>query len=154
MNNSKGVSGALNAYNQVAVQTGVNDASPHRLIQMLIDAALEKIAAAKGLMLNGRIAEKGQQIGLAVSIIDGLRISVDKVRGGDVAQNLEDLYVYINDRLTEANLTNNTAFLDEVTSLLRPIKEAWDAIPDDVRLKHQQQQEMQDKKAREAAATG
>jgi len=152
MNNPKGVSGALNAYNQVAVQTGVNDASPHRLIQMLIDAVLEKVAAAKGLMINGRIAEKGQQIGLAVSIIDGLRVSVDKERGGEIAQNLEDLYFYINDRLTEANLTNNAVLLDEVTSLLRPIKEAWDAIPEDVKLKHQQQQELQDRKAREATA--
>lgn len=129
----------VKAYNQVAVQTGVNDASPHRLIQMLLDAALEKIAKAKGFMVNKKIQDKGENIGLAISIVDVLRASLDMQAGGEISQNLESLYDYITRRLTEANVSNNVAILDEVANLLLPIKQAWDAIPQDVRDTHQQQ---------------
>jgi flagellar protein FliS len=129
----------VKAYNQVAVQTGVNDASPHRLIQMLLDAALEKIAKAKGFMSNKKIQAKGENIGLAISIIDVLRASLDMQAGGDISQNLESLYDYMTRRLTEANVTNDIAMLDEVANLLLPIKQAWDVIPQDAREAHQQQ---------------
>ena len=129
----------VKAYNQVAVQTGVNDASPHRLIQMLLDAALEKIAKAKGFMVNKKIQDKGENIGLAISIVDVLRASLDMQAGGEISQNLESLYDYITRRLTEANVSNDIAILDEVANLLLPIKQAWDAIPQDVRDTHQQQ---------------
>jgi len=134
--NTMGKTG-VNAYNQVSIQTSISEASPHRLIQMLLDAALDKIAVAKGLMLNKKIAEKGKTISLTVAIIDTLRVSLDKSAGGEIANNLEMLYEYMNRRLTEANLHNDPAILDEVSNLIRPIKEAWDAIPKDIQQKHQ-----------------
>ena len=131
-------SAGAQAYSQVSVQTSLNDASPHRLIQMLIDAAIDKISVAKGQMDNGKIPEKGKTIGLAVSIIDSLRASLDRSKGGEIADNLEMLYEYMIRRLTEANLKNDGTILDEVVNLLKPIKEAWDAIPEDVKQQHQQ----------------
>lgn len=119
---------ALGQYNKMAVQAGVEAASPHRLIQMLIDGALEKVARAKGCMQRGEIREKGQQVGWAISILEGLKASLNKAEGGEIAQNLEDLYIYMERRLIEANRNNDTSVLDEVTGLLRQIKEAWDAI--------------------------
>ena len=141
----------IKAYNQVAVHTGVNEASPHRLIQMLLDAALEKIAKAKGFMANSKIQQKGENISLAISIIDVLRASLDMQAGGELSKNLESLYDYMTRRMTEANLKNDVTLLDEVTNLLLPIKQAWDAIPEDVRVAHQQQQIEQSK---EQAAAG
>lgn len=129
-------SAGVKAYSQVSVHTDVSQASPHRLIQLLIDAALGKISNAKGLMINSQIAEKGKQIGLAVSIIDGLRASLDKSNGGEIAENLDCLYDYMIRRLTDANITNDVAILDEVSSLLKPIKEAWELIPESIRSKH------------------
>ena len=128
--------GALKQYGQVATQAGVAVADPHRLIQMLMEGALEKIATAKGLMARGDVAKKGQQITWAISIIDGLRVSLDKKAGGDIARNLDDLYDYMERRLFQANLENDVSILDEVSSLLRDIKSAWDAIPEDVRQSH------------------
>jgi len=125
-----GVRNALDQYSRNAVQTGVESASPHRLIQMLMEGALGKIAAAKGNMERGNIQAKGDQIGSAIAILDGLKSSLDKERGGEIAQNLEDLYVYMERRLIEAHSNNDTAILDEVSDLLRQIKEAWDAIGD------------------------
>jgi len=125
-----GVRNALNRYSRNAVQTGVESASPHRLIQMLMEGALDKIAAARGHMERGEIQPKGQQIGSAISILEGLKSSLDMEKGGDIAQNLEELYLYMERRLLEAHLSNDPALLDEVSDLLKQIKEAWDAISD------------------------
>ena len=123
-----GVRNALDQYSQNAVQTRIESASPHRLIQMLLEGALGKIAAAKGHMDRGEIRPKGEQIGSAISILEGLKTSLDMEKGGEIARNLEDLYTYMERRLIEANRVNDTALLDEVSDLLKQIKEAWDAI--------------------------
>lgn len=125
--------GALKEYSQVGVHSGVVSASPHRLIQMLMEGALEKIAAAKGAIARRDIPTKGAQITWAISIIDGLRMSLDMNAGGEIAQNLDRLYDYMTRRLLEANLKTEPAYLDEVAKLLKEIKSAWDAIPADVR---------------------
>ncbi len=123
---------ALQQYKHLSASTQIATASPHRLIQMLLDGALEKIRLAHSFMQQGRLGEKAKHITWAISIIDGLRISLDKEAGGPLAQNLEDLYDYMVRRLIETNLRNDPAILDEVTSLLGQIKEAWDAIGEQV----------------------
>lgn len=123
---------AMNQYNQTAVKAGIMSASPHRLIQMLMEGALDKIAIAKGCMERNQIEMKGKHISWAISIIGGLRTSLDKKAGGEIAQNLEDLYDYMERRLAAANAHNDPSILDEVSSLLRQIKEAWDAIGEQV----------------------
>ena len=133
---SKGAKG-LNSYNQVAVQTDAPTASPHKLIQMLLEAALDKIAKAKGLIANKQIAEKGNQISTVVSIIDALRASLNHSVGGEISENLESLYDYMIIKLTEANANNDLGLLDEVSKLLREIKEGWDSIPLDVQAAHE-----------------
>jgi len=120
---------ALKEYGKVSVQSGASYASPHRLILMLIDGALEKISSAKGYMQRNDIASKGNYISWAISIIEGLRLSLDSDAGGEVAENLENLYEYMGRRLLEANLNNDEAMLDEVSDLLNTIKSAWLEIP-------------------------
>ena len=115
-------------YSQVDNYTGVTEASPHRLVQMLLDGVLGKIAAVKGLMLRSDISKKGEVIGQAISIIGGLRSSLDMEAGGEIAVNLDNLYEYMERQLIKANLENNTVLLDEVVVLLREIKVAWDSI--------------------------
>lgn len=127
---------AMKQYHSLGMKTSVEDATPHRLIQMLMDGALDKIAAARGFMERGDIPQKGAHISWAISIIDGLRVSLDKSVGGEIAQNLDDLYNYMMTRLTEANLKNDTNYLNEVSSLLRQIKGAWDAMPEEIIREH------------------
>ncbi len=128
MSYSQSMKGA-SQYKQVGAQTGVESASPHRLIQMLLEGALEKINLANGYMQRGEIALKGTHISWAISIIDGLRMSLDKESGGEIADNLDALYDYMGRRLVEANLKSDPVILKEVTGLLLEIKYAWDAIP-------------------------
>ena len=119
---------ALKQYQQVGVQAAIADATPHRLIQLLMQGALEKIATAKGYTLRGN-SEKGSLISGAISILDGLRGSLNFEVEGDIAENLELIYDYCQRRLLEANIKNDPVMLDEVYGLLRQIKLAWDAIP-------------------------
>jgi len=120
---------ALKEYGKVSVQTGASYASPHRLITMLLDGALEKISSAKGFLQRGEIANKGNYISWAISIIEGLRLSLDVEKGGEVAENLDRLYDYMERRLVEANAGNSEEMLDEVSNLLVTIKTAWQEIP-------------------------
>ena len=121
--------GAAGEYASVGTQTGVSEASPHRLIQMLLDGALDKIARARGAMQRKEYAEKGNHITSAGSIVLGLRSSLDLEAGGELAANLDSLYEYMFRRLMEAHAENDEAALDEVSSLLREIKSGWDALP-------------------------
>lgn len=126
---------AVQQYNKISVSSGVESASPHRLIQMLMLGALEKINTAKGHMARGEVSSKGGNISWAISIIDGLRASLDLNTGGEIAQNLDDLYDYMTRRLARANIENDADILDEVASLLRSIKLSWDDVP--ARLEHE-----------------
>jgi flagellar protein FliS len=125
--------GNLAAYQTVATHGGVAASDPHGLIVMMLDGAMERIAAARGYMANNVFSEKGRLIGRAAGIVDELRISLDLVRGGTLAQNLEALYDYIGRQLLRANAENRLDLLDEVTGLLQEIRTAWIAIPADAR---------------------
>jgi len=123
----------LAAYQSVATHGGVAAADPHRLIVMLMDGALERIARARGCMQNGAMADKNQMISAAVAIIDELRCSLDLANGGPLAANLDDLYDYMCRQLIKANLNNRSATLDEVANLLGEIRSAWIALPAEAR---------------------
>ncbi|RJG05965.1 flagellar export chaperone FliS [Noviherbaspirillum cavernae] len=119
-----------NAYAKVGIETGVVAASPHKLIVMLFDGALAALASALQHMKAGNaITAKGQAISKAITIIDsGLRASLDKNVGGEIAQNLDALYEYMSGRLLMANLHNDTTIIEEVQRLLNELKGAWEAI--------------------------
>ena len=119
---------ALKQYQQTSVHSGVMDASPHRLIQMLLDGALSRILSAKGSIKQNNIVKKGEQIGSAISIVEGLKASLDFNQSGDISNNLDALYEYITGLLLQANIKNDASFLDEAGKLLSEIKMGWDAI--------------------------
>ena len=119
---------AMKQYQRVSVQSEVFEASPHRLIQMLMDGGLERIAQARGAIQREKFAEKGELIGKAISIIGGLREPLDHEVGGELSQNLDSLYEYMIRRLLDANRGNDIVALDEVSGLLREVKTGWDAI--------------------------
>ncbi len=118
-----------NAYAKVGLETGVIAASPHKLIVMLFEGAIAAINNAKTTMKAGQFEDKGRAITKAVLIVDeGMRASLDKKNGGEIAANLDALYGYIIQCLMRANLRNDQALLDEALVLLTDLKTAWDAI--------------------------
>lgn len=119
---------ALSFYKQVNSQTGVVDADPHRLIQLLLDGALDRIAQAKGALIAGDTPAMGEALGKAIGILSGLQGSLDLERGGDIAANLNRLYDYMSIRLLDVHREKQPASLDEVVALLGSIKSGWDGI--------------------------
>ncbi len=120
---------AIGAYAQVGVETSVVDASPHRLIAMLFEAARAAISLASAAMQRGDVMVKLRAFDKAISIIgQGLQSSLDRERGGEIATQLDTLYDYMLRRLLLANATNDAAILEEVDQLLVPLQEAWAEI--------------------------
>jgi flagellar protein FliS len=119
----------LGAYQQVQVTTGVDGASPHKLVQMLFDGLMDCFAQARGAMRSGNIEAKGEAIGRAVRIIDeGLKAGLNVEEGGRLAQDLRDLYAYVIVRLTQANRHNDEAAISECATLIEPLSRAWAEI--------------------------
>lgn len=117
------------AYARVGIETGVTAASPHQLIVMLFEGALVAVASALQHMQAGEVAQRGQAISKAIAIIDdGLRASLDKAAGGDIAESLDALYDYMSRQLLLANLKSQPDLLQEVYRLLSELKAAWDGI--------------------------
>ncbi|MDP9525133.1 flagellar export chaperone FliS [Pseudomonas protegens] len=119
---------ALRQYQKVGAQAQTSEASPHRLVQMLMEGGLDRIAQAKGAMERKDIANKGVFISKAIGIIGGLREGLDLENSMDTLGDLDSLYTYMMKRLAEANIKTDPKILDEVADLLRTVKEGWDAI--------------------------
>jgi flagellar protein FliS len=123
----------LDSYRTVGAYGNLAEASPYQVIQLMLDALLSRIAEATGHIERGETAAKGEKIGKALGIIEGLLLGLDKERGGDIALNLERLYDYASRTLLKANLENRVDLLKEVSSLLREIKLGWDGIAAEAR---------------------
>lgn len=119
---------AMKQYQSVNTNAQLVDATPHRLIQMLMEGGLTRLAQAKGAMERNDVALKGTLIGKTIDIVGGLRQGLNLEAGGEVAANLDSLYIYMTTRLVEANRKNDPAIIDEVAGLLREIKSGWDGI--------------------------
>ena len=120
---------AAKQYQTVSTQTSTINADPHRLIQILMENALEKLALAKGHMARNNIHDKGSNISLALAVIEALQTSLDKENGKEIAENLHELYGFMIKSLIEANLHNDIQKIDEVIKVLSIIKEGWDNAP-------------------------
>ena len=117
------------SYGSVQTVTGVATADNIQLIQMLFDGLTESLAAAKGHIENNAIEEKSKSLSRAGRIVVGLQGALDFERGGELAQNLNELYAYVTRRLFHVNAYNDLAVLAEVQSLIQDIAQAWQALP-------------------------
>ncbi|ABI59209.1 MULTISPECIES: flagellar export chaperone FliS [Nitrosomonas] len=120
---------AIKNYQSVGVESGVASADPHKLIVMLFEGARQALDCGRLYMQQHRIAAKGEMISKAIMIIDhGLKASLDKTAGGELATRLDQLYDYMTTRLLTANLQNDPAIIEEVSQLLGELQEAWASI--------------------------
>lgn len=127
MNMSKGAQ----QYAKLNKSTGVEEANPHQLIQMLYQGVLDNLQQSIGYMERKDHEAKGKTIGRAINILGGLQGFLDQEKGGDIARNLDSLYDYMMMRLFEATKENDAAKIHEVISLVREIKTGWDGIAEE-----------------------
>ena len=124
---------AMNHYKNIGLKSGVESATPHQLIDMLLKGAVGKISEAKAAMAGGQIALKGEAVSKAIAIVEYLRVSLDPGIDAAFSEQLGELYRYIETRLFAANLNNDDVALDEAQNLLREIGAGWAGIPDEYR---------------------
>jgi flagellar secretion chaperone FliS len=118
----------LSQYKQVDLETRIGSASPHKLIQMLYEGAIERLSVARGALAREDMATKGIMLGKAISILSGLRDSLDRQVDSELPDNLDRLYEYMQFRLLEANRENDEKAIAEVLELIKTVKSGWDGI--------------------------
>lgn len=108
----------------------INTATPHRLIQILMETLSGYLAAGRGALERKDAPAATQALTRAQAIITELRTSIDYEKGGAVVQTLDAVYDFMGRHLAEARAGNNPKAVQEVIDAFKPIKEAWDAIED------------------------
>jgi flagellar protein FliS len=96
------------------------------ILLMLYNTAIELLEEAKTALECGDLAAKGVHIAQAHAILSELLASLDFEIGGELAQNLESLYLFMLDQLMAAHINNDTKALDTVISILRPLYVSWE----------------------------
>jgi flagellar protein FliS len=117
------------SYGEVMVETGVGSADRVELVQMLLDGLVESLSVAEGHIRANAISEKSHYLKRASSIVIGLQGALDFKEGGELAQNLAELYGYVTRRLLHINLRNDLSALREVKGLMEQIRDAWRQVP-------------------------
>ncbi len=123
----------LAAYQSVSVHGGVAKSDPHALVQMLMDAAVERMSIARGCIERKELTRQARLLHSCVQIVGELRGVLNINEGGELAHNLSDLYDYMIRRLLLANSTSDPAILIEVSRLMEEVRSAWAAIGPEVR---------------------
>lgn len=121
-----------NPYKQYQ-KTAVTTASKEKILLMLYEGAIRFTRLAAQNMKDGKIAEKGKYISKSTAIISELMATLDFKVGGDLARDLESLYIYMIDKLIEGNIQNNVACLQEVEKLLMTLYAAWKDVVENPR---------------------
>lgn len=106
-------------------------ASPEKLVKLLYEGAIRNLEQSRqGLQDAGlcRSAEVGNALGKAIGIVSELRVSLDPQAGGKIANDLDRLYDYSLDQITQANATRTPQGVDSALQVLRTLKEGWDAV--------------------------
>lgn len=124
MYKSKGIQ----AYRKDSLKSDLASADPHRVIQLLMQGALEKLALGKGCIERSDWEGKADALTRAVEIINALRDALDRDANPELVDNLESLYEYMTVRITEASVSKDISIIDQVMGLLLQIKGAWDQI--------------------------
>ena len=123
----------LSAYTQTNIESIVHEATPHKLIEMLFKGAKDALSQAVGAIERKDFEAKSKKISKAAEIILNLRTYLDKEKGGEVADNLNELYTYMAKVLIDANRTNDTEKLREVSALLDTVVDGWTSMPEEVK---------------------
>ncbi len=130
---TNGHKSGLAAYNSVSVHGGVAAADPHGLVQMVMDAAVERLIKARGCIERREVTTRAKLLHSCVILIGELRGSLNLEQGGPLAQNLSNLYDYMVRQLLLANSSGDGGRVTEVLGLLTDIRSAWIAIGPEVR---------------------
>ena len=105
--------------------SSIQSASREKLLLMMYEGAIKFTKISIAACEQKNLAEKGMAITRVYDIILELNNTLDHKIGGEIAKNLEQLYMYMTERLTKANVTNDVGPLKEVLKILETLNEGW-----------------------------
>ncbi len=105
--------------------TSVQSASREKLLLMMYEAAIRFSKQAVSAIDAKNIADRGLYIGRAYDIVLELNNTLDHQVGGDIAANLEQLYMFITEQLTQANVTGERKYLENAIRVLEILHQGW-----------------------------
>ena len=123
---------ALAQYGQIKNDTQSLYASPHKLVLMLFDGAIEAMSMTIGAIQHKNIEVRAKQSTRAITIINGMRDCLDMEAGSELADNLYSLYQYMAQELFRANFKNDYETIRNIQSMLKDIRGSWEKIPLDM----------------------
>lgn len=129
----------LKAYTANSLQAEMLVADNYRVIQLMMQGTMEKLAQAKGAIERRDFEAKSAAISKAMALLNGLQDSLD-LSYGQIPEDLYALYDYMKYRLMDASRNMDVAPVDEVAQLFITIKSAWDSIPQAERMQALAQQ--------------
>ncbi|EKB17146.1 flagellar export chaperone FliS [Aeromonas veronii] len=124
----------IKAYTTQSLQAEMAVADSYRIIQLMMQGLVERLAQSKGAIERRDFEAKSIAISKCMAILNGLQDSLD-LSYGKVPEDLFALYDYMRIRLLDASRDMDISPLDEVCQLMLTIKSGWDAIPLDEREK-------------------
>lgn len=120
----------IQAYKKDSLKADLASADPHRVIQLLMQGALERLALSKGYIERRDMEAKSETLTRVVEIINALRDSLDRDANPELVDNLEALYLFMIEQIHEASAGLDINRIDTVMKLMLEIKGAWDQISD------------------------
>jgi len=123
---------ALAQYGQIKNDTQTTYASPHQLMLMLFDGAIEAMSFTIGAIENNNFELRSKQNSRSITIINGMRECLDMETGGELADNLYSLYQYMTKELFKASFKNDIETIRNIQTMLKDIRGSWEKIPLDM----------------------
>ena len=127
----------MNGYGKYK-KASVESASKEKILLMLYEGAIKFIKQAKDASERKMIKERGEFIGRAYDIVMELASSLDFKIGGAMAVNLEQLYIYVLEELTRANITGQVKHLDNSLKVLDILYDGWSKAIESIKKKESQ----------------
>ena len=114
--------------NKAYKQAAVNTEDQGTLILMLYDGAIRFCKTAIMKHSKGDIEAVHHNLVKAKDIVAELLASLDAEKAGEIGQNLNNLYVYLFNKLIDANVQKDMTIVEEVAELLTEMREGWRTI--------------------------
>ena len=129
MYQSRGKFGAASgSYQNVALSSRLEGATPHQLVQVMYEELLKALDAMAFATARGDYVQRGERQSKALAILTGLETSLDFEKGGEIATGLVVIYREARRLLIAAGRDGDAALVNRAREMIQEISSAWDAI--------------------------